>query len=98
MMALGCVGTRALAEEEPAAPAPTAEQIEALRGEVDGMTEQVQTLVSDVDKLKKFKFSGYVQARWETAENKNDSVAVTGSGPTITPSNNERFYIRRGRL
>src|SRR6185503_19109887 len=23
---------------------------------------------------------------------------VTGSGPTIAPSNNERFYIRRGRL
>jgi hypothetical protein len=51
-----------------------------------------------MDKLKRFKFSGYIQARWETAENKSDSVRVTGSGPTITPANNERFYIRRGRL
>ena len=65
---------------------------------VEGMNEQLQTLLSDVDKLKRFKFSGYVQARWEHAENQTDSVRVTGSPATLTPGNVERFYIRRGRL
>lgn len=76
----------------------SAEQIQTMKGQLEGMTEQVQILVTDVDKLKKIKISGYVQTRWETAENKRDTVAATGSGPTITPANNERFYIRRGRL
>ncbi|HET9253018.1 MAG TPA: hypothetical protein VFP58_12970 [Candidatus Eisenbacteria bacterium] len=62
------------------------------------MTEQVQTLQSDTDKLKRFKFSGYVQARWETAENSTDSVRVSGSPATVTPANISRFYIRRARL
>jgi len=90
-------GTRAQAQEDTA-EVSSAEQLEKMKGQLEGMTEQVQVLVTDVDKLKKVKFSGYVQARWETAENKRDTVAATGTGPTLTPSNNERFYIRRGRL
>ena len=96
-IALGGISAPAHAQEDAAA-ADAAEQLATLKGQLEGMTEQVQTLVADVDKLKKFKLSGYVQARWETAENKSDAVAVSGSGPTITPANNERFYIRRGRL
>ncbi|MEK7823657.1 MAG: porin [Candidatus Eisenbacteria bacterium] len=62
------------------------------------MTEQMQTLQADTDKLKRLKLSGYIQARWETAENKNDSVKVEKSPAVITPANTERFSIRRGRL
>ena len=80
-----------------AAIAP-ARDLPAALDRIEGMNEQLLTLQSDVDKLKKFKLSGYVQARWETAENKNDSVRVTGSPALITPANNERFYVRRGRL
>jgi hypothetical protein len=75
-----------------------AKQVSDLNGQLEGMTESVQTLLSDTDKLKKFKLSGYIQARWETAENKSDTVKVSGSPATLTPANNERFYIRRGRL
>ncbi|MEO5618710.1 MAG: porin [Candidatus Eisenbacteria bacterium] len=96
-IALACVSAPSYAQESAVSQDP-AEQIEALKGQLEGMTEQVQALVADVDKLKKIKVSGYVQARWETAENKSDTVAVTGPGPTVTPANNERFYIRRGRL
>jgi hypothetical protein len=52
----------------------------------------------DVDRMKRFKFSGYVQARWETGEAGADTVRVSGSGPTLAPANDERFLIRRGRL
>jgi len=85
--------------QEPAAPSvDAAQQLEDVRGRLEGMNEQLQTLQSDTDKLKKFKFSGYLQARWETAENKNDSVRITGTPLAFTPANSERFYIRRGRL
>lgn len=45
-----------------------------------------------------FRFSGYVQARWESGEAKNDSVRVAGTPLTLTPANNERFFVRRARL
>jgi hypothetical protein len=73
-------------------------RLEALTDRLDGMTEQVQTLRSDTDKLRKFKFSGYVQARYEIGENSTDSVKVAGSPATLTAANGERFFIRRARL
>ena len=68
------------------------------KGRIESMNEQVQALQTDMDKLKRIKFSGYIQARWETAEFKSDTVKVTGNPPVATPTNNERFYIRRGRM
>ena len=65
---------------------------------VQALEEQTQTHQSDLDKLKRFKFSGYIQARWETAEFADDSVKVAGSPAVITPANDQRFYIRRGRF
>jgi hypothetical protein len=79
--------------QEATPPAGEDAKTEEMSGKLESLTEQVQTLNSDVDRLKKFKFSGYVQARWETAENKVDTAGVTGS-----TGNNERFYIRRARL
>src|SRR5262249_30253652 len=69
---------------------PTTEDV---AGRLESLSEQVQTLQGDTDKLKKFKFSGYIQVRWEHAENQSDSVAVGGNPVTITPANSERFYI-----
>ena len=69
-----------------------------LHGLLDGLNEQIQTLQADTDKLKKVKFSGYVQARTEFSEASNDSVRVSGSGGTITSPNATRFYIRRARV
>jgi hypothetical protein len=45
-----------------------------MQGLLDGMNEQIQVLTADTDKLKKFKFSGYIQARAEFSEASNDSV------------------------
>jgi phosphate-selective porin len=67
-------------------------------GRLEGMTEQLQALLGDVDKLRRFKFSGYVQARVENAENQSDSVRVTGSPAAATAFNSQRFFIRRARL
>jgi hypothetical protein len=109
-IALTLLGLFSLCPVHPAASQETAprdsasatDQTPDLAGRLDGMTEQVQTLTSDVDKLKKIKITGYIQVRWETAENKSDSVRVASDPNTrdlaLTPANNERFYIRRGRL
>lgn len=69
-----------------------------LQGLLDGFNEQMQTLQSDTDKLKKIKFSGYVQARTEFSEASNDSVKVSGSPATLATPNATRFYIRRARV
>lgn len=97
-LAIGLAAAEVRAQEAAAPPAAADEQLEEVRGRLDGMTEQLQTLQTDTDKLKKFKFSGYVQARWETSESKSDTVRVTGNPPTITVPNTERFYIRRARM
>ncbi len=70
--------------------------LDATKGRVEAMGEQVATMQSDLDKLKRFKFSGYVQARYEQNELSKNTIAVTAS--SVTPANTNRFYIRRGRL
>ena len=87
--------TRAEAGAEPDTALVTRTELQGL---LDGLNEQLQTLQSDTDKLKRFKFSGYLQARTEFSEASNDSVKVSGSPATITTPNNTRFYIRRARL
>ena len=71
---------------------------EEIAARVEGMNEQMQTLLADVDRLKKFRLSGYLQVRYEVSEIDNDSVRVSGFPATVTPTNLERFYIRRARL
>lgn len=88
-------------EEAPAGEAApvTKEEVHVL---LDGFTELLGGMQADLDKLKKFKFSGYVQARVEAGEASSDSVRVTGSTATstgtISSPNLSRFFIRRARL
>lgn len=65
---------------------------------LEGYTEQIQSMTADLDKLKKFKWSGYLQARWETGEASSDSTKVSGSPYTVTSPNLNRFHVRRARL
>lgn len=88
----------AAAQEATTGDRDPATRVEEIEGRLEGMTEQLQALQTDTDRLKKFKFSGYIQARWETAETSSDTVKVDKSPAVLTPANTERFYIRRGRL
>lgn len=89
--------------QDDATPAPDStisrQEVQAM---FDGFGEQLGAMQADLDKLKKFKFSGYVQVRLEAGEASTDSVRVTnassGSAGTIAPGNLSRFYVRRGRL
>lgn len=96
-LALGAPAAHA--EDEPGAAGDTSLVTHAeLQRVLEGYTEQLQTVNADLDKLKRFKFSGYLQARWETGEASNDSVGVAGNPYAVTSPNLNRFYIRRGRF
>ncbi len=69
-----------------------------MQGRLDVLTEQTQTMQSDLDKLKRIKISGYVQARYELNETSVDNVGWTSSSSTAKTSNTNRFHIRRGRV
>src|SRR5262245_25690082 len=77
-------------------PDSTATPVEAtdIAGKLESLTEQVQTLQSDTDRLKRFKFSGYVQVRWEHGEDQFNDVTF-GSNSVVAVNNRERVYIRR---
>jgi len=84
---------------EPAGNAAGASAaLEQLAGRLDALTEQMQTMSADVDKLKKIKVSGYVQARYEINEASHDNASYGGTPAAAKASNTDRFFIRRGRL
>lgn len=93
-VAMSVVTSASLAQNTP--PADEAPSDESTSGKIESLNEQVQVMQTDVDKLKKFKFSGYIQVRWEHSEDQSDSVRVAGAN--ITSVNRERFYIRRARV
>ncbi len=61
------------------------EQISEIKDRINGMDERLMTSESDLSKLTKIKFSGYIQAQFENFENK-----------AVNPSN--YFSLRRTRL
>lgn len=46
----------------------------------------------------RFRFSGYMQARFEVGEASSDTVRVIGAPPVASSSNVSRFFIRRARV
>lgn len=95
-----CAVAPAHADEMPADSAATPAFVtrEEMQGLLEGLKEQVLGLQADTDKLKRFKFSGYVQARVEVGEASSDSVRVSGSPAAVSVANVTRFYLRRGRV
>jgi hypothetical protein len=71
---------------------------EELRGLLEGLNEQLQAVQTDTDKLKRFKFTGYIQGRYDASEASSDSVKVSGAPFSVTTPNQSRFYIRRARF
>ncbi|HEY0705543.1 MAG TPA: porin [Polyangia bacterium] len=84
------------------APAPAAEatppsgdladRIAKLEGQMEGLGEPFSAMQTDVAGLKKLKFSGYVQGRYEWHDDANYGLEGTRRRET------NRFYVRRGRI
>ena len=98
MVPLGMsAGSRfATAEAQTEADSVAAPAAEDPAARLEGLVEQVQTLQADTDRLKRFKFSGYVQVRWETAENQGDTVKVAGNDARPRPTSSASTSGARG--
>jgi hypothetical protein len=86
------LSTFAFAQEEAS---DDAAKVEELKGKVEGIDENVTILLGEVAGLKKFKFSGYIQAQYVHNE------AITGLGMSPYDSTDyvkDAFQLRRGRL
>ena len=71
----------------------TQEKIAEIKDQVNGLSETLAAVVTDVDKMKKLKISGYIQAQYEKHEDSEEGVDSIG-----TQLNLDNFLIRRGRL
>jgi hypothetical protein len=80
------------AAEASPPPADLADRIANLEGQIEGMSEPFLAMQSDVSGLKKLKFSGYVQGRYEWHDDANYGLEGTRRRET------NRFYVRRSRL
>jgi hypothetical protein len=85
----------ALEAASPAAPevTPLDERVAGLEGKLGGMEESLAATESAVGSLKKLKFSGYIQGRYEHHQRSVDGLKSDGK-----PANSDRFLVRRGRL
>ncbi len=73
----------------------SSEEMDALKGKIDGMSETQLATQSTLDALAKIKLSGYIQSQFQLAD--GDGVAGY-SGGNFATGNHQRFLIRRGRL
>lgn len=73
---------------------------EDLGSKVEAMSESMLEMKSALDALKKLKFSGYVQAQFQSAEADASSAYTIGqfSGGSFASGLHNRMLIRRGRL
>jgi hypothetical protein len=82
----------------------TKEQIDAMKGALDGLNESFTEYRGYVDALRKIKVTGYIQSQWRTADVLADSrlstqnVTGTFSGGAFSSTMKNNFQVRRGRL
>jgi hypothetical protein len=91
--------------EPPAAEAPAAptleDRVSTLEGQVEGISEPFSAVQADVAALKKLKFSGYVQGRYEWHDDANYGqmlVVNSALGNSTVNRETSRFFVRRARL
>jgi hypothetical protein len=98
LAAVGAWGEPSDSAETGPAPRPAAnEEMQGLKGALDGLNESYLETKTTVDKLARIKLSGYIQPQWQWS----DSAVAHNSpvGGAWTPGgNNQRFAVRRGRL
>ena len=70
--------------------------LQETKDRLDGISENMATLNSDVAILKWVKISGYIQARYEYNDSSKNGVA--GGYDVSKNLNANNFYIRRGRI
>lgn len=73
----------------------TKEEIDDVKGTLEGMSETLTDVKNFVDVIRKIKWSGYIQTQYQVAEGSGISSFAGGSFPANV---NSRFQVRRGRI
>lgn len=81
------------AEEPPAGPT-IEDRLTDVEGKVEGLQETTTADHTILEGLRKIKFSGYIQGRYQWRDDASAGLATPG-GP---PGPNNRFLVRRARL
>jgi hypothetical protein len=68
----------------------------SLEARLDSLSAEVRALKAQKPQATRLALTGFVQARWETAENSADTIRVS-AGEAAT-ANRNRFSVRRARL
>ncbi|MEW5807423.1 MAG: porin [Acidobacteriota bacterium] len=71
----------------------TQEEIAEVKDEIKGLSETLSEIKTDVEKMKKIKISGYIQAQYENHQESEEGLDSKGK-----PANYDNFLIRRGRV
>jgi hypothetical protein len=83
----------------PAESAPPGESLEerlnSLAGQLEGVTEPFPAMQADIAALKRLKFSGYIQGRYEWHDDADYGLDSSKRPPQ---RGTNRFFVRRGRL
>jgi hypothetical protein len=90
---IGGVGPRAFGQ------APTKEQLDEVKGALDGLNESFAEYRGYVDALRKIKISGYIQPQWRFTDLINTPWSIGAVSGGAFPANTKNlFQVRRGRL
>jgi hypothetical protein len=92
------------AETPPASEAPPAEpgartaedRLAELEGKVEGISEPFSAIQTDVANLKRLKFSGYIQGRYEWRDDADFGQELRSG--SVVNRGTTRFLVRRARL
>ena len=85
-------GGTAFAQQEPA----TKEEVEEVKGVVEGLTESTTEMRGILDALRKIKLSGYIQVQYRLGE--IDGGNALFSGGNFPANTHHLFQLRRGRF
>jgi hypothetical protein len=79
--------------------APTKEQLDEIKGALDGLNESFAEYRGYVDALRKIKVTGYLQPQFRYTDLMNTPFSIGGfSGGAFPANTKNHFQVRRGRL
>ncbi|NTV45828.1 MAG: hypothetical protein HGB11_04760 [Chlorobiales bacterium] len=96
IIALFLIASHNIYAQDSLATTSLKEEVDQLKGMVEGLNESYLETKSTVDKLSKLKVSGYIQSQYQVGESADAFDSY--SGGNFSKGVRDRFLVRRGRV
>lgn len=96
IIALFLIASHNIYAQDSLATTSLKEEVDQLKGTVEGLNESYLETKSTVDALKKLKVSGYIQSQYQVGESAGGFSSY--SGGNFDNGVRDRFLVRRGRV